>query len=138
MGYPPEGERGRVVIGRPACAQRALYVLVDEIRPEKSVVSGPTRRAQFSQYVPRHRDGKKDQDAGEQVQFAPASPSSSKENERDDRSHGKHNADQSAGKPRASGEGRYPPIAQARIDLVIPRSQEQIENDGELQRIDRL
>jgi hypothetical protein len=77
---------------------------------------------------------KKNQDAGGEMQFAPAIPAARGQYEKDNRAHGKHQPNQPFGEHGEGDHGRAAPISGARGNLAIPRAKKQIQRERKLQR----
>ena len=102
---PPQQKRHGFIVRRVAGAEGALEMLVDEVRPQKS------GRALFRDPVPGHGDDQKNQGAGKNPQFAPASPAAGEQDKEKDHAERKQHADQAQGKRGQRHHDRRAPVA---------------------------
>ena len=127
---PPQQQRYGFIVRRIAGAEGALEVLVDEVGPEES------GRAVFRDPVPGHGDDQEDQGAGEDSQFAPASPAAGEDDEEKDDAEREEHADQAQRERGQRHHDRRAPIGDASIQGALPAAQKKIEQRGQFQRED--
>ncbi len=126
LAQPVSKPRLLVVVMRIALAQKAQNMLVHEIEVEESmhmprrgnVAHGISliRVAQAGEYVPRRRDGKKEHNAGEESQLAPAPPLARDEQVRNNGGDEEDRGDKPFGEHR-NGQGRVCKVQALRLSI---------------------